>query len=382
MVSIIIFVALLAPLIVGALSDMSENRIRKSLWSIFDNIEVLISMFFSIFFTRKIFFENDKGIYKNIYDLIPRAFKLFITSNSLITYMISVPLLLLIILLFVRFFTAPIISSFINPFSNTIFKTLRKKNYVVQRLIGAVWQIPKSIFYILVFSLLINLTNYIYSNEKLIEWMDTSNIYQYINKVALQPVINSDITKKIPVLFKNTFKPPDIQQITELARGNVRVIEYFNGVTLDEAIKSSPEIDGTAKAIVGNEINSRKKANLIYSWISKNIKYDYEKAQAVSIDSRGVSSGSIVAFDTRKGICFDYSSLYISMCRAVGLKVRLITGLGYSGESWGDHAWNQVYCDESASWINVDTTFGTVANYFDKADFGVDHKYDEIQGEW
>ena len=42
-----------------------------------------------------------------------------------------------------------------------------------------------------------------------------------------------------------------------------------------------------------------------------------------------VTSGSQVAFAERKGVCFDYATLYVSMCRAVGLKVRLVTGMGY-----------------------------------------------------
>jgi hypothetical protein len=32
------------------------------------------------------------------------------------------------------------------------------------------------------------------------------------------------------------------------------------------------------------------------------------------------------------------------------------------------------------AWINVDTTFGTIANYFDSSNFNVDHKYAQIQG--
>ena len=63
--------------------------------------------------------------------------------------------------------------------------------------------------------------------------------------------------------------------------------------------------------------------------------------------------------------------------------MRLVTGLGYSGVSWGDHAWNQVYSVEESRWIDVDATFGNSgADYFDKEDFNVDHKYPTVQGEW
>ena len=116
--------------------------------------------------------------------------------------------------------------------------------------------------------------------------------------------------------------------------------------------------------------------------MSRNIKYEYDKAVKISRDPSGVSSGSIVAFETRKGICFDYACLYVSMCKAVGLKVRLVTGLAYNGVIWGYHAWNQVYSAEEKRWINVDPTFGAYAAYFDKTDFDEDHRYSQIQGEW
>jgi transglutaminase/protease-like cytokinesis protein 3 len=229
--------------------------------------------------------------------------------------------------------------------------------------------------------------------------MNESEAYQVLYKGAVAPVLNSNIAKKIPVLVNDSFGKSMIRIPTDgdpggssgqtgsqtgnqLKKGNTQVITYFNGVTLDEAIKSNPQIDETARNIVGNETNSNKKAALIYKWVSRNVEYDYQKAAMISKDSTGISSGSIIAFNTRKGICFDYSSLYISMCRAVGLKVRLITGLGYSGIAWGDHAWNQVYSAEEGRWINVDTTFGSNGNYFDKPDFNVDHRWAEFQGEW
>jgi transglutaminase-like putative cysteine protease len=95
-----------------------------------------------------------------------------------------------------------------------------------------------------------------------------------------------------------------------------------------------------------------------------------------------MNSGAVEAFNTRTGVCFDYASLYTAMCRAVGLKVRLLTGLGYDGLSWGDHAWNQVYIPEEDRWVNVDATFGTITNYFDKPDFHADHRDATVQGEW
>ena len=97
---------------------------------------------------------------------------------------------------------------------------------------------------------------------------------------------------------------------------------------------------------------------MLYEWVSKKIKYDTKKAEIIFKNASLVDSGSIVTFEERTGVCFDYSCLYVSMCRAVGLKVRLVSGLGYTGTEWGEHVWNQVYDSEEERWINVDTTFG------------------------
>jgi len=225
------------------------------------------------------------------------------------------------------------------------------------------------------------------------KWMSESGPYQMIYQNALHPILNSNIAKQIPVIVNDSFRNLTggteqegetlVEQIGKRFIGDAVIIEYFNGVTIDEAIKSTSEIDNTAAEIVGDEESDTKKAYLIYKWVSKNIEYDFEKAENIVHNTWKYKSGSIEAFSTRKGICFDYSCLYISMCRAVGLKVRLITGLGYSGTSWGDHAWNQVWSENEQRWINLDTTFGSSGkNYFDKPDFFVDHRDGKVQGEW
>ena len=71
------------------------------------------------------------------------------------------------------------------------------------------------------------------------------------------------------------------------------------------------------------------------------------------------------------------------MCRAVGVRVRLITGCAYSGTEWLDHSWNQVYDETNGRWVDVDPTFGRrEKSYFDNLDFLDDHKDSEVQGEW
>ncbi len=383
------------PIIIGAFEDFSQARIRRSLLSLFDGLEFLIGLFLAINLTRKIFFENTEGVYQQVYSLIPEGIRTFLYGQDVIVYIIVVPILLFLLRIIFSVFTVPLYKAFIDHMANGLYKLLSSMGTVMRSIAGGLSQVPRAAFLVFLLGIMLNFYGYYFPSPLLSRLMNESEAYQVLYKEAVAPALNSNIAKKIPVLVNDSFGKSMVRIPTEgdpggysdqtgsqYKKDNTRVITYFNGVTLDEAIKSNSQIDETARNIVGNETNSKKKAALIYKWVSRNLEYDYQKAAMISKDSKGISSGSIIAFNTRKGICFDYSSLYISMCRAVGLKVRLITGLGYSGISWGDHAWNQVYSAEEGRWINVDTTFGSNGNYFDKPDFNVDHRWAEVQGEW
>lgn len=391
-INLILILAFALPLITGAFENFSPARIRQSVWSLIDGVEFLLGFILAIYLTRRVFFDNDSGIFGRIYSWIPETVRTFLYGQDIVIYILIVPLLLMIIRSILRLITGPLYSGLLEPFANRLYTLHNSRGGLVRRLMGALSQLPKSILLVFFMGLLLNFYAYYFPSPLLSRWMNDSDAYQIVYQNAVSPALNSNIAKKIPVLVNDSFGKmaegvPSVGEGSNLPgnlvnKGNPRVITYFNGVTLDEAIKSNAQIDETAREIVGSEQNSKKKANLLYKWVSQNIAYDYQKAALINKDIGGTSSGSIMAFNTGRGICFDYSCLYISMCRATGLKVRLITGLGYSGIAWGDHAWNQVYATEEGRWIDVDTTFGTNGNYFDKRDFSVDHRYAEVQGEW
>ncbi len=385
-VTIILIIVFIAPLVYGAYKHFTREKVFYSISSILDNIMLIIGLFLSVYLVRKIYFDHESGVFKGIYDIIPKVLKQAFYGRDVFVYIVNVPLLLLIYLSLARIVTRPLYNHVIIPFSDWVYSKVSSMGNVGRKILGIISQIPKSIFILFISVLLLNFYNYYNPSQTLSRWINESPMYQVVYKNAISPVLNSNIAKQIPIVLNDTFRKQKTQGVSNPnpinGKGNPFVIQYFNGVTLDEAIKSNSEIDNAAKKIVGNEKDGRKKAKLIYTWITKNISYDYEKVELVNKEVPGVQSGSIIAYDTRKGICFDYSSLYISMCRAVGLKVRMITGLGYNGVIWGDHAWNQVYYTEGNRWMNIDTTFGVNGNYFDKPDFNVDHKDAEIQGEW
>jgi transglutaminase/protease-like cytokinesis protein 3 len=225
------------------------------------------------------------------------------------------------------------------------------------------------------------------ASDKLNEQLEGSKPYNAICKEIVIPITNSSIAKQLPGVINNSFKIVIKQsEPKETAQGkNInksRTIIYYNGVTLDEGIKSDEQINKTAKEITAKETTTIAKAKALYNWIGSNINYDHDKANMVLNNNFNVQSGAIPTFNTGKGICFDYSCLYVAMARANNIKVRLITGEGFNGVSWVSHAWNQVYIPEEGKWINVDTTFYKGGNYFNSKRFEFDHRGAQIAGEW
>ena len=210
-------------------------------------------------------------------------------------------------------------------------------------------------------------------------------IISYNNTIGIYNKVNIFNENKMysalsDALAKNTGELTE--EIVENFLPASNIIIYYNGVTLEEGIKSTEEIDSMAKALTENTDNDMDKARILYSWIGSNLEYDYDRAEKALNNEKLENSGAISSFNDRSGICFDYSCLYVAMARAVNLKVRLLTGSAYDGTQYGPHAWNEVYISEIEKWIPVDTTFYLAGNYFNNDDFYEDHIIDSIAGEW
>lgn len=124
---------------------------------------------------------------------------------------------------------------------------------------------------------------------------------------------------------------------------------YLQSVQLIKWEGDDPVIQKTQELTQG--LNSDKeKAAAIYNYVVNNYKYDYDKLGRLPSDY----IPNINSTDkTRKGICYDFASVYAAMLRSVDIPAKLIKGYGDSIE--GYHAWNEVYLD--GKWKLVDTSF-------------------------
>lgn len=111
-----------------------------------------------------------------------------------------------------------------------------------------------------------------------------------------------------------------------------------------------------------------EKARIIFTWVAKNVRYDY--AKFISGDG-GVSykKGEKEAaykelaheiYKDGKGVCMDYSALFQELCNIAGIECAFISGLTRSAAeagTWGSHAWNAIKID--GKWYLIDVTWAS-----------------------
>lgn len=120
----------------------------------------------------------------------------------------------------------------------------------------------------------------------------------------------------------------------------------------------SNKIIDAANTITAGEEDPFKKAELLYNFVIKQLDYDYERMEEKSFKISNASD--ILNWD--KGVCTDYSLLYVSLCRAAGIPCKFIVGLSlhsisseYNGVSSMSHAWNEIKIP-GYGWVPVDAT--------------------------
>jgi hypothetical protein len=129
----------------------------------------------------------------------------------------------------------------------------------------------------------------------------------------------------------------------------------------DESIKLADEIVAQALAAKKAKTAVSKRAqvvltekeivNELYMYIIKNYKYDYKKIETLDFSYTPDNDSFLIS---KKGICYDYSSLLASMLRSQGIPTKMVKG--YANESKVYHAWNEIYVSSEKRWVVTDIT--------------------------
>lgn len=384
-VTISLILVFIFPILKGFLSKFSANNMKVDLLDLENNISFLLSIVVGLTFGKNIAISQNEKIIDFLSKNLPKNFFDYIASYPRIIFLLIVLFTIGIFYLIISIILKLFNEITFYPFFEVIELSMRRKPVFFQRIIGAVSQFPKAIIYTFIITFLLNVISVFYSTESLNNSLSSSTIYQAISKNIVVPITNSDIAKSIPKIISDSFKIEVIKKdSTNIGnKEDSSTLVYFNGVTLEDGVKSNNDIDSLANSLAANKYTTISKTKAIYSYVSKNIKYDYDKANKIMRNDFSTSSGAITTYNSKKGVCFDYACLFVAMCRANNIKVKMVTGEGYNGTSWSPHAWNQAYIPEQNIWINIDTTFSQgEADYFNNKNFYEDHKNSKVVGEW
>jgi hypothetical protein len=122
--------------------------------------------------------------------------------------------------------------------------------------------------------------------------------------------------------------------------------------------------------------NDTEKARIIFTWVAKNVKYDYDKLTSGNAGVSWKNNEKAAAYKKLaneiykkgRGVCMDYAALFQELCNIAGLENEFIGGLtrnSAEGGSWGKHAWNAVKID--GKWQLLDVTWAS--GYIKKGKF-------------
>lgn len=375
-VSIILVLIFVIPIFLGFIKGFNYRSGKYELFNLEKDIIVLVTIVLGAI---------NSNIILNILNYIKSNIVFFNNLNGLayrIYYIIGFIILLIILYNIIMLFIRLINLIIFDPLLKLIDRLGQSLGTGFTRICGVIFAIPNSIINIIIAAFIIKALLLLPLPTYIINQIDNSNIYNYLNTNIVEQITDSSLVKNFPKLLNNSLKIENGNN-GELSDNNSNgAITYYNGVTLAQAVKSSPAIDAKTQEIIAGKRTDEAKAYAIYQWVGQNITYDNKKAQELEEGDVNLKSGAIAAFDTREGVCFDYASLYVAMARDAGLKVRLITGEGFDGTQWVSHAWNQVYIPSQNKWINVDCTFYDAGNFFNSSDFNEYHKDASIAGQW
>lgn len=119
--------------------------------------------------------------------------------------------------------------------------------------------------------------------------------------------------------------------------------QYLKATT--EFAADNEDVKNKAKEIAGTDRDAWSVARKLADWTFKNLEWKLV-----------TNADAAQTLATREADCSEFSALFVAMARSLGLPARMVTGLAYSGNSFGGHAWVEVWVGK---WVELDPTWGT-----------------------
>ena len=143
--------------------------------------------------------------------------------------------------------------------------------------------------------------------------------------------------------------PPAVRDTTAIPVDDASLAPYL--AETDFIKPTDPKILDAAKEVIAGTTNARDAVVLLSKWV-----YGYIESALIleTLTGPEVLAGG-------RGKCTEYSTLFASMARAVGIPTRVVLGERMVAGNWMGHMWNEAWVGR---WITVDTTTNEVDRAF------------------
>ncbi|WP_442603317.1 transglutaminase domain-containing protein [Paenibacillus sp. KN14-4R] len=227
---------------------------------------------------------------------------------------------------------------------------------VVGGLVGTVGGAVRGLIVLVVLFMYVTL----FPQTQFATYIQNSTLYQKGAEQIIEPFTGKMLADNLPVITRAMEQ--DFKGLLQ------RKYEVLDANISSDIVKAAQEVAAKGKT-------DEEKAKLLYQWIGSRVQYDWDKVKLYEEKQIWKEQTPEDTFNTRKGVCIDYSRLYAAMARVVGLDAKVITGLGYDGKGgYGAHAWNEVYLKDSKAWIPLDSTWvSSGGNWFNPPNFEKTH---------
>ncbi len=129
-----------------------------------------------------------------------------------------------------------------------------------------------------------------------------------------------------------------------------------------------------AERLFNSKLTAVENAKKVFEFVINYLSYDYSKLTTGDLTRLGAAA---VFQENNKAICMEFTDLFITLSRAVGIPARELNGFAYTADNsnrplslrlqGGDilHAWPEIYLPDSG-WVMVDPTWSSTSgsDYF------------------
>ena len=213
-------------------------------------------------------------------------------------------------------------------------------------------------------------------------YVGQNNSNQKVLDIVTDPRMDINIIdEKIKVEYNSSGTPENlILKITTRPqiefKDNLKRDAQFvkaNSISYTNLTRANPQMVETAKSLQDPTSDMKTIANLA-NWVHSNVQYN------ISYWTKIITAEQV--YIDKKGVCVEYTHLFISLAKSLGFEARYVEGFVYSGIEWQPHAWAEVKMTDG-TYLAVDPTFGQAGKldsyHYEIAD-GDDYQavYDEI----